>query len=610
MSITADKPLPHWQLDSIFPGLDSGAYKDAKGQLEAGLNTLDQTFTQHGVGSGEALELTDEVSHRFEQFSEQLNELADSFVTLRVFVTGFTAVDAFNEQAQAEMSQLRDLGSQFSVLNKRFIAWLGRLDLEQLADSSPYARAHKFSLEQTAIAAEHLMGDEAEALASALNTSGGGAWVKLHTDLTSRHTVEAALPGQGTRAYGLAELKTLAHDPNRQVRRLAKEAELELLSRDELAFAAAMNGVKGEVNTLTERRGWGSALEQTLFGSNISPQALSAMQAACEASFPDFRRYLRAKAKFLGLERLEWFDLFAPVSVGEPRSFSWEEAKRFVVDAFGSYSAELADYAQLTFDKNWHDVPPRKGKRSGAFCASVPLRQESRIMLNFSGTLDDVFTVAHELGHGFHNQQMYLAGRDAAQRSTPMTLAETASIFCETIVVNKMLSGASDADKLAILEQDLLGATQLVVDIHSRFLFENAVFEKRLSRELSVDEFKATMLDAQAQTYGDAVVNPHPLMWAQKGHYYSTTRSYYNFPYTFGYLFGLGIYATYQDAPGDFQASYNDLLNSTGMADARSLGERFGLDIEDKAFWARSLDVAKGRIDDYERLVDAHLARG
>ncbi len=231
-------------------------------------------------------------------------------------------------------------------------------------------------------------------------------------------------------------------------------------------------------------------------------------------------------------------------------------------------------------------------------------------MLNFGGTLDDVFTLAHELGHGYHNQCMFDADRDAWQRSTPMTLAETASIFCETIVVSALLDEADDDTALAILEQDLQGTAQLVVDIDSRFRFEKAVFDRRADRELSIDEFRGIMLDAQAATYGEGLRADarHADMWAQKGHYYSARRSFYNYPYTFGYLFGLGLYAAYREHPAGFQARYRELLAATGMGDAAELGARFGIDIRDPAFWRSSLDVARARVDRFERLARATTA--
>jgi len=367
-----------------------------------------------------------------------------------------------------------------------------------------------------------------------------------------------------------------------------------------------MNSIKGYVATLAKNRNWNSALDEALFANSISQRSLTAMQDACLEAMPVFRSYYQAKAKILAKKKLDWYDLLAPINNKDEKSFSWQEAQDFIIENFGNYSRELADYAKRAFANDWLDVPSRQGKRNGAFCIGIPGVKESRIMLNFGGSLDDVFTLAHELGHGYHNEQKYKAGLSPMQQATPMTLAETASIFCETIVVNAMLKKADDKERLAILEQDLLGAGALVVDIYSRFIFENTVFNKRQERELSVNEFKEIMLDAQEQTYADAIGKKHPFMWAQKGHYYSTSRSYYNFPYTFGYLFGLGLYNEYQKNSSGFQARYNKLLASTGMADAKTLAKDFGIDIEDKEFWKSSLEIASARAKEYIKLVEIY----
>lgn len=602
--------LPYWQLTSIFSDLEGADFQNAKTQLKQQLKQLEEIMNKHAIGSGETLELSQEAVLLFESLLNKHNRILQDMLDLHAFLNGFVSTNAFHDQAQAEASELRSLVTKQGALSKRFYAWLGRLELDDLMKRSELANTHAFGLQRAQRQAEHLMSDEAEALASSLDKTGGGAWAKLHTDLVSRISIKASLVGEGKSEFTISELKQLQSNANPAVRQDAYVAELDLLAQHEVSFAAAMNSIKGQMNELALKRGWNNALESALFQNNLTPQSLNAMQDACQESFPVFRRYLKAKASFLGKDKLAWYDLLAPVSAGEAKHYAWEDAKSFVSDRFLNYSPELAAYAEHSFKNNWLDVPSRKGKRNGAFCMGVPGRQESRIMLNYGSTLDDIFTLAHELGHGYHNAQMYKAKRSSLQRSTPMALAETASIFCETIVMNAMLENASDTEKLAILEQDLLGATQLVVDIHSRFIFEQTVFTKRQERELSIDELKGIMLDAQAQTYGDALNESerHPLMWAQKGHYYSTTRSYYNYPYTFGYLFGLGLYAEYQNNPDGFQERYNTLLSSTGMADAKTLANNFGINIEDKSFWKNSLSIAEARVLEYEKLVEAFKA--
>lgn len=593
--------LPHWQLESIFPSLDSSAFREARERFKRDLEALEalmnerQIHTQREPASAE-VEL-------FNTLLERFNALDTKAGDTSAYLHGFTSTDAFNDQAQALYSELQPLYSTLSALHKRFVAWLGAQPLETLLAESELARAHAHFLRRSKVRAKHLMSDDAEALASALEPVAGDAWDKLQQDLVSRHTVPLSLPGRAEAEFTLSELEILQRDADSAVREAAFRAELTLLERNAVSYTAAINSIKGEVNELSRRRGWPSALDEALFTSAISRDALSALQQACQEHFPVFRRYLKAKARFLGKEALPWYDLTAPVSVGTPRLFSWEEAQALVTDAFAGYSDRLAAFAKRAFAESWCDVPPRKGKTNGAFCMDVPGVKESRVMLNFGGTLDDLFTLAHELGHAYHNHCLFEENRTSLQSETPMTLAETASIFCETIMVNAALAQATQAERLAILEQDLLGSTQLVIDIHSRFLFEQAVFDKRNQRELSQGELKQLMQEAQQATYGEALSEHHPLMWARKSHYYSTGWSFYNYPYTFGYLFGLGLYAQYQAEPAGFAARYDNLLSSTGLDDAAALARRFGIDIEDVRFWRGSLSIPAARVASYEELV-------
>jgi pepF/M3 family oligoendopeptidase len=437
-----------------------------------------------------------------------------------------------------------------------------------------------------------------EDLAASLGPAAGLAWSRLHGTVASQLLVSVA----GRPApLPMSAVRQLAMDPSRDVRKAAYEAELKAWAQAAVPLAAALNGIKGEVHTLNRRRRWADDLEPMLFANNIDRPTLDAMHAACREAFPDFRRYLRAKARALGTRSLPWHDLFAPVGGEHVRAWSFDDAAAFVVEQFGTYSGALADLPRRALRERWIDAEPRDGKRDGAFCMGVRA-DESRVFLNFGGSFGSVSTLAHELGHAYHNTQ--LARRTPMQRDTPMALAETASIFCETIVANAALEAGSAADRLAILEHQLEGACQVVVDIHARFLFESRVFARRAERTLAVSELSALMLDAQRETYGDGL-DPdalHPYMWAVKPHYYSTARSFYNWPYTFGLLFGLGLYAHYRRDPDGFRKGYDDLLASTGLASAADLARRFGIDVRGEAFWRASLDVIREQVSQFETL--------
>ncbi len=621
---TAAPTLPHWQLHSIYPSLDSHEFADDKRSLAEAIDGLEGFFDERGVRASASAgpstvsgaptsaggELTDRAAQvaTLEGALERLERCSSLLATIHPFVNLRVATDAFDERSQAEVSALRPLSSRSMALVARFKAWVGGLDLGMLSERSAIVAEHRYQLERHQREATHLLAGDGEELVAYLDETGGSAWSKLYNQLISRETVSADVEGGdgAVREYGLAALRALQADPDEGTRHKAFEAELQLLRRNAVPYAAALNGIKGQVGMVARRRGWSGALEHSLFQHGISRASLEAMQGACAARFDDLRGYLLAKARLLGTERLRWYDLFAPLPQAEASSFTWDEAKAFVVDRFGSYSEYMASFAQRTFDEGWIDVPPRTGKRNGAFCSAIHPRGESRVMLNFTGTLGDIRTLAHELGHAYHNDCKVRFGRDMLQVPTPMTLAETASIFCETIVFQGLLQSTTGGARLALLELDMQQVTQLVIDIHSRFLFESSVFDQRATRDLSVSELDALMLEAQDGTYGADTLDPtarHPMMWAHKGHYYSSGLSFYNYPYTFGFLFGLGLYAQYLADSDGFRSRYDELLASTGMADAATLARGFGIDIEDEAFWRGSLAVVAQRVEAFEALV-------
>ena len=598
--------LPHWQLDSIYPGIDSQAYRAERAGLVEGVDDLEAFLDRHGIRGPRPGGDVDASAATVEALVDRLNQLIDVFSTLGAYLGNTLSVDASNDRVRAELTSLDPVEAKLGALIARLTAWVGALDLDALSEASPILREHAHALQRIQAEAQHLMGEEAEALAAALDASGAGAWERLHSDLVSRSTLTVQLPGdEEARPHGLAELGVRLSDEREEVRAAAFAALTELLEKDAVPYAAALNGVKGQTLELARRRGWPSVLEATLFDNAIDARSLEAMRTATAEAAPNLQRYLKTKARYLGKEALPWYDLQAPVVTGPQRHFDWEEAKAFVIERFGMYAPRLGDFADRAFREGWVDAPPRPGKRNGAYCSRVPGRSESRVMLNFGGRLSDVFTLAHELGHAYHNDCLYRFQRTALQSQLPMTLAETASIFCETLVANGLLDGADEAMELAILEQDLRHTATLVLDIESRFRFESAVIEKRSQRALAPGEFSDMMERALQDVYGDALADGerHRLAWADKPHYFFSSRSFYNYPYTFGFLFGRGLYGVYREDAASFLDRYDELLSSTGMADAATLAAGFGIDIHDPGFWRGGLAVTQDRVERYEALV-------
>jgi pepF/M3 family oligoendopeptidase len=428
--------------------------------------------------------------------------------------------------------------------------------------------------------------------------TGGTSWQNMFSNFTSQLKVAIELEGE-MQTLPLTAVQNLYFNTDRTVRERAHQAVLHTLEETAVPLAAALNAIKGETLTLTKRRGWESPLDMALFENAMDRQTLDAMMGACRRAFPDFQRYLKARARVLGLPVLAWYDQLVPLGQSQ-QSWSYDDAAQFVVRQFGTYSPAMQQMAQRAFQENWIDAEPRSGKNGGAFCMSLR-HDESRILLNFESSFTSVGTMAHELGHAYHN--VTLAQRTPLQKYMPMTLAETASTFCQKIVENAALKEAPTQDQIIITDGLLEYATRVILGASSNFLFEQAVFEKRAQRELSVAELCELDVETQRQTRGDAI-DPeqlHPYRWAYVPHYYFAT--YYNFPYIFGLLFGLGLYAQYQAAPDSFKAGYDDLLASTGLGDAADLAARFGLDIRQPAFWDASLGVLRADVDRFEELV-------
>lgn len=595
--------LPRWNVSAVFPSLESPEFAAGFADVIRQVDELTALFDTLDVERLTATSATgDATVAAVERAIKALNETMAPYRTLSAYIYSFVTTDSRNTLAQARQSELQRQGVRLAQLRTRFTAWIGSMDVEALIARSQVARDHAFTLREAKSIAQRLMSPQEEALAAELNVSGGAAWAKLHSTLTSQITAPVEVEGE-TREVAMSVLRTLAFNHDRETRRRAYVAELAAWERNATPLAAALNSIKGQVNTLTRRRGWESALDAALFDARIDRATLDAMLTAARESFPDWRRYLRAKAHALGLERLAWYDLFAPVG-GSGRPWTFVEGEEFVARHFGAYSQPLRDYATRAFEQRWIDAEPRPGKEDGAFC--MPLwKDESRVLANFKPSFDGVSTIAHELGHGYHN--MLLSSATMLQRETPMTLAETASIFCETIIQHAALADAQPEEQIELLEASLQGQCQVVVDITSRFIFEQNVFERRRERELSIEELSALMLQAQRDTYGDGLDDAalHPYMWAVKSHYYSPSRSYYNFPYMFGLLFGVGLYARYQQDGDSFRARYDDLLASTGQGDAATLAARFGIDTRSPDFWRASLDVLRADIARFEALVAA-----
>ena len=507
--------------------------------------------------------------------------------------------DTRDTDAQSQLGRIMGLFSGSAAPEAAFQAWAASLpDLMELIDQDEVLRQYRFLFENIRENSRHLLSGRGEEIMAKMELSGGNAWADLHTSLTS--TVPVHYRGQ---VINLPAVRNLAYDPDPQVRKDAYGAEIACYDAIKGPVAFALNAIKLETLTDCELRGYASPLDRTLKEAHMSRATLDAMLGAMDEYLPHFWRYLKAKAKALGHEGgLPWYDLFAPMGKTSTK-FTAESTRAYLVDQFASFDAELSNLVDRAFREEWIDFYPRTGKSGGAFCEAVQCMEGSRILTNFDGTFSAVSTLAHELGHAFHNQCVF--PHRILNRDYSMPVAETASIFNECIINSFALDAAADEqEQLAILESSLQDATQIICDIYSRYRFETMVFENRPQQFMNADTLCGFMLEAQKQSYGDGLDHNclHPYMWVNKSHYYGPT--FYNFPYAFGGLFARGLYAQYQAEGACFVPKYKKLLYTTPVATAEDTAKVAGIDLTDKDFWRAALQTMVEEIDQFCTLVE------
>ena len=486
-------------------------------------------------------------------------------------------------------------GNAYAALNSAYTKvykFIGSVETDITADEN--LKDYEFYFAEAKQQYKHLLSDELEDVIAKFSISGGDGWEQLFEAMTSG--VEGEFKGE---KVTLSEIRNMAYDADAAVRKEAYETELKMYDTIKEPIAFALNNIKQQVLTETSLRGFESPLAQTLEASRMSRKTLDALLEAIREYLPQFRAYLKHKAALLGHENgLPFYDLFAPIGESS-RRFTIEESKEFLLENFKGFSEDLAQMTKEAYENNYIDFLPRKGKVGGAFCSNLPFIKQSRILTNFSGSLSDVVTIAHELGHAYHG--LHIENHRVLNQEYSMPVAETASTFNENIVMNTVISEASDAEKVALLESQLQDTTQIIVDIYSRYLFEASVFENREKHFMFSKDLEQLMLDAQKEAYGDGLDSDamHPYMWACKPHYYSSGLSFYNFPYAFGGLFSKGLYAIYQEQPEGFVEKYQELLRATTVTSAEDTAKVLGVDVTDSAFWKKALAQVADNIEQF-----------
>ena len=578
-----------WNLDPIYTGFDAPDFEGDLACLKDTIRDLDEfSRTLNEVQPLEGL-------RRSIGLLEKIFSLGNKLI---LYASLRQEANSRDTAAASQLGRIMGVYSAVAAPEAAFKSWAAQVtDLMDLVRGDEDLRDYEFLFERIADGARYLLEGRGEEIMAKMSLSGGSAWADLHGYLTSM--VQVSYDG-GT--INLPAVRNLAYEDDPAVRKAAYEAELKCYDSIKDPSAYALNSIKLETISDCKLRGYESPLERTLKHSDMKRETLDAMFGAIDEYLPVFWKYLKAKARALGHENgLPWYDLFAPMGKASSR-FTVEQSKEYLVSQFATFDQEMADMVAQAYDDAWIDFYPRDGKSGGAFCAGVECLGESRILTNFDGLFGSVVTLAHELGHAFHD--WCIRDQRPMNRDYSMPLAETASTFNECIVMNTAIANAADKDeKLALIESQLQDVTQIICDIYSRYVFETQVFKRREEEFMNADALCEIMLEAQKQCYGDGLDHNvlHPYMWVCKGHYYGPT--FYNFPYAFGGLFARGLYAQYRAEGADFVPKYKKLLRATPVATAEDVAKVADIDLTDKQFWRDALQTVADQIELFCQLV-------
>ena len=592
--------ISQWNLSNLWQSFSCTDYQNSLTELKNLLTEIEHLLQSSPNDFNVFLKTYLTLDNKIGQLFESLYAYSYS-----VYATNTTNTESLNNMAILEELQVSI--ADYQLCFRQILKEGNQTKLSSFFQAFPESKKYEFILQEEINYFNHQMERKEETIANDLQRFGGDAWSKLHEQIISN-----MVDNETGKTFN--QLRNDAYSPDRNLRKESYQKEINLLEQNQIAISSALNNIKGATISLNKKRNWGDgfegAINRSLFSSRLSRKSLDALISAIEDSIPMWQEYLIEKAKSLNLkdekgnpEKCSFYDIFAPLILKEEnqeKTWSFKEAKEFIITKFSEFSAHMGEFVKIAFKENWIDAEIRKGKVGGAFCIDFPLQKVSRVLTNFSGSTSDILTLAHELGHAYHHY--CIKDLDYSLCSYPMTLAETASIFAETMVTNSMLKTASLNEKIKLLEMHLSDSCQTLLDILSRFYFEKSVFEERETKELGAEDFCRLMNDAQNKTYGNSLTEvKHPYLWAVKTHYYSPNLDFYNFPYAFGQLFALGLYSQYKKNPKEFPLQYQALLKNTGSMSCEEVCKLAGFDITTKDFWLSGVKELNSEFEEWKK---------
>ncbi|MCD1161192.1 M3 family oligoendopeptidase [Peribacillus frigoritolerans] len=518
------------------------------------------------------------------------------------FIGCLEAQNAQDKKAgQLRIKQMKIVASLKMVLSKLDEKLIQHDDafFEKILEKEPLNEL-KFVLNERREKAKEKLSVKEEALITQLAMDGFEGWSQMYDTIVGSMTI----PYKGEK-LSVGQAANKFSDPDERARKELFTAWEQAWEEKSDLFARTLNHLAGFRLSVNEKRGWDDILKEPLEIGRMKKETLESMWNVIADHKEPLVRFLKRKAELLDLDKLSWADLDAPLAgTAESKVMDYQEGADFIIQQFAKFGSQLANFTQKAFEDSWIEAEDRPGKRPGGFCTGFPLNKQSRIFMTYSGTPSNVSTLAHELGHAFHSYAM----RDIhpLNRSYAMNVAETASTFAEMVVADAAVKeAASEEEKLVLLEDKIQRSVALLMNIHARYLFETRFYDERKQGYVSAERLNELMVDAQKEAYGDALSDYNPTFWASKLHFYITGVPFYNFPYTFGYLFSLGIYANALKEPAGFEEKYIALLKDTGSMKVEDLAEKhLGVDLKTRDFWEEAVNACMEDVEEFMRLTD------
>ncbi|HBL3591673.1 TPA: M3 family oligoendopeptidase [Enterococcus faecium] len=594
----------NWNLDSIFSG---GSHSDALNQrmkqLEDQMNEYYHRVTKWSPSSDNAEQLNAIL---------QLQEtITNGFTQCSSYITALLSANVNDSDAKVLSGKLYAmlprLQSAETVLSKKF-AEISDNDWNQMLSQSSFETI-AFRLNEIRRDGSQLLSEAEENIINTLSLDGLNAWSSHYDTIVASISIPFEQDGQVVELSAGQAFNKMMGDPDPKVRETLFAAWEEAWKEKAPLFTDTLNHLDGFRLSDYELHGVTDFLQKPLEYNRLKKETLSVMWDTIQKNKQPLVNYLTRKANLFGKEKMEWQDQDAPIILGDlkEKTFSFDEAAAFIIENFNKFSPKMAKFAQSAFEKSWIEAEDRPGKRPGGYCTELPETKESRIFMTYSNSVNEVATLAHELGHAFHSSTMW--DLPSLNREYAMNVAETASTFAELIVADATLKVAkTKEEKINLLDTKLQNALAMFMNIHSRFIFENRFYEARQEGLVSEDKITEMMVEAQKEGYQGALATYHTYFWAAKLHFFIDDVPFYNFPYTFGYLFSLGIYAYANQKGANFEEEYIHLLRDTASMTTEDLAKKhLNVDLTQPDFWQAGIDMVTEDIQTFMELTEEFI---